>query len=240
MSYAAEQHDTGQKRWFQKKKLWLLSAIAVLLGAGLIILMNAGWSPIPDVGGGLIIEADPGTRIYVGDKLVGTTSVAFTWGELFGDQRHSAIALELSDEDQPITADMLSGPDATMLSQPSGMAIAGTANVKVTQQSAHLIRRADGAIDPVFALILEWFPPNEASGSYVLPVRLRKGPGPSAIYFDSGPVSTTGVPPPRFMRIFGRSPNETKTKCSFTAANPPSQFAEEIQTKGLWEPSGGK
>jgi hypothetical protein len=241
MSYVTDNDRAVEKRWFQKKKLWLLSAIAVLLGAGLVILLNAGWSPIPDVGGGLIVEADPGTRIYVGDKLVGTASVAFTWGQLFGDERHSAIAVELSDPEQPITAEMLSGPDSTMVSQPSGKAVAGTWNVQITQQSAYLIRRADGALDPVFALILEWSPPNqEGASSYLLPIRLRKGLAPSTIYFDSGPVSTTGGQPPRFMRIFGRSPNETKTKCSFTAANPPGQFGEEIETKGLWEPAGAK
>jgi len=240
MSYAAEQHDTGQKRWFQKKKLWLLAAIVFLLGTGLIILMNAGWGPIPDVGGGLIIEADPGTRIYVGDKLVGTTSVAFTWAQLFGDERHSAIATELSDSDQPITAEMLSGPDATMVSQPSGKAVAGTWNVDVTQQSAHLIRTSDGLLDPVFALILEWSPPNQPSRSYLLPIRLRKGPAPSSIYFDSGGVSTMGAQPPKIMKLLGRSPNETKTKCSYTATNPPRRFAEEIQTKGLWEPPAAK
>ena len=132
MSSAARQTDTGHKRWFHNKKLWFLVAIVVFVGAGLVILMNAGWSPIPDVGGGLIIEADPDTRIYVGDKLVGKTSVAFTWGQLFGDSRHSAIATELSDSDQPITAEMLSGPGAIMVSQPSGKAVAGTSNVQIT------------------------------------------------------------------------------------------------------------
>ncbi len=240
MSYVADNDRAVEKRWFQKKKLWLLAAIVVLMGVGLIILINAGWSPIPDVGGGLIIQADPDTRIYVGDKMVGTTSVAFTWGQLFGDEKHAAIALELSDPDQPILAEMLSGPDATMLSQPSGMGIAATGNVQVTQQSAYLMRRANGSFDPVFALILIWSPPNQASGSFLLPVRLRKGPAPSATYFDSGATTITGDQPPRFMRIFGRSPNETKTKCSFTAANPPATFAEEIKTKGLWEPGEAK
>jgi hypothetical protein len=239
MSYAAEQHDThdtGHKRRFQKKKLWLLAAIVVLMGVGLIILMNVGWSPIPDVGGGLLIEADPDTRIYVGDKLVGTTSVAFSWGELFGDERHSAMAVELSDPNQSITAEMLSGPGATIVSRPSGKSIVATVHVTVTQESPYLIRRADGSLDPVFASILDWFPPNQTSCRYLLPVRLRKGPA----YFDSAGTATMGGSPPRFMRIFGRSPNETRTKCSFKATNPPSQFAEEIQTKGLWEPPEAK
>ncbi len=238
MCNTAEEYGSAEKRWFQKRNTWIIGAVIVLL-LGVVVFISVDTSPIPDVGGGLIIEADPGTRIYVGDKVVGTTGVAFSWGELFGDERHSAIAVELSDPDISITAEMLSGPDATMISHPSGMGIGGTANVQVTQQSAHLIRRLDGALDPVFALILIWSPPNQPSGSYVLPIRLRKGPAPSAIYFDSVGLATTGVPPPRFMRILGRSPNETKTKCSFTAKSPPAQFAEEIKTKGLWEPGGG-
>ncbi len=189
--------------------------------------------------GGLIIQADPDTRIYVGDKLVGTTSVAFTWAQLFGDQRHSAIATELSDPNQPITAEMLSGEGATKLSEPNATGVVATANVQVTQGKDYMIRRADGSLDAVFAILLVWSPPNQTSASYLLPVRLRKGAS-SETYFGPGPVSTTGGQPPRFMRILGRSPNETKTKCSFTATNPPATVAEEIKTKGLWEPGEAK
>jgi hypothetical protein len=238
MSLPTEERQDIEKRWFQRKITWLIGAI-ILIGIALTVFVVVNQSPVPDVGGGLIIEADPDTRIYVGDRLVGKTSVTFSWGELFGDERHSAMAIELSDPDQSITAEMLSGEGATILSQPSGKAVAGTSNVDVTQQSAHLIRRVDGTLDPVFALILEWSTPNQGSGSYLLPIRLRKGPAPSEIYFDSGGVAITGAQPPRFMRILGRSPNEAKTKCSFTATNPPSQFTEEIQTRGLWEPAGG-
>ena len=239
MSLPTEQRQDIEKRWFQRKITSLIGTI-ILLGTGLIVFMSMNWGPVPDVGGGLIIEADPDTRIYVGDRLVGKTSVAFSWGELFGDERHSAMAIELSDPDQSIKAEMLSGQGATILSQPSGKAVAGTSNVDVTQQSAHLVRRADGTLDPVFALFLECSPPNQTSGSYLLPVRLRKGPAPSVTYFDSAGIATMGGSPSRFMRFFGRSPNETKTKCSFKAANPPFQFAEEIKSKGLWEPGSEK
>src|SRR5205814_912351 len=179
-----QEHRDVEKHWFQRKISWFIGAI-ILLGIGLIVFIGMNWSRTPDVGGGLIIEADPDTRIYVGDKLVGTTSVSFSWGELFGDERHSAMAVEISDPDQTITAEMLSGERSSLLSQPSGKSIVGTANVRITQGSSHLVRRADGTLDPVVALVLEWFPPNETSGSYLLPVRLRKGPTPSVIYFDS-------------------------------------------------------
>jgi hypothetical protein len=239
MSLPTEEHRDVERRWFQRRISWLIGAV-IVLAVGLVVFVSMRGGGIPDVGGGLFIEADPDTRIYVGDKLVGTTSVAFSWGELFGDEGHSAIAIELSNPDQALPAEMLSGPGAILLSQPSGQGIAGTWNVQVTQQSAYLIRRKDGELDPVFALILVWAPPNQDSSSYVLPIRLRKGSTPSVIYFDSAGVAITGAQPPRFMRFFGRSPNETKTKCSFKAMNPPSQLAEEIESKGLWEPVRAK
>jgi hypothetical protein len=239
MSHSTQEHQNVEKQRIRKKWRWIIAAIALLV-LGAVLIINSGWSPIPDVGGGLIIDADPDTRIYVGDKLVGTTSVAFSWRELFGDERHSGIAVELSDPTPAITAEMLSGPGATKLSEPSGMGIVGTGNVQITQQSAYLTRRADGALDAVFALKLVWSPPNRSSGNYLLPVRLRKGPVPSTIYFDSAGSATTAVLPSRIMRIMGRSANETKTKCSFTAKSLPPQFAEEIRTKGLWEPGGEK
>jgi hypothetical protein len=240
MSYAAEHHDPGRVRWFQNRKLWILAGVVIILGAGLIFLTNADWSPIPEVGGGLIIEADPDTRIYVGDELAGKRSVAFTWRQLFGDEKHPAIAAEIADPDQAITPEMLSGPDATFLSEPSGKAVTGTAHVQITQQSAHLVRRGDGSLDSVFALILVWSPPNQESRSYLLPVRLRKGPNPSTVCFDGGGSSIVGGQPPKIMRIFGRSPNEAKNKCSFKAVIPPTAFAKEISTKGFWETGGNK
>src|SRR6516225_6592988 len=120
MSLPTEERQEVQKSWFQRKIIWLIGAI-ILLGIGLTVFISMNWSRTPDVGGGLIIEADSDTRIYVGDKLVGTTSVSLSWGDLFGDERHSAMAIELSDPDQTITAEMLSGPGASVLSKPSGM-----------------------------------------------------------------------------------------------------------------------
>jgi len=195
------------------------------------------------VSGGLIIEVDPETRIYVGDKLVGISGVAFALGELFGDESHSAIAVELSDPDQPITAEMLSGSHATIVSQSIGMGISDTAmGVGVSgtvHVRAHLIRRADGALDPVFALILISSPPKHSPGSYLLPIRLRKGPAPSAFYFHLAGLARTEAWHP-FMNILGRPVNEANTKFSFTATNPPEPYAEEIKAKGLWEPTGAK
>jgi hypothetical protein len=70
MSLPPEEHQDVEKRWLHKKIPWLIGAI-ILLGTGLVVLVSMQGGPIPDVGGGLIIEADPDTRIYVGDKRVG-------------------------------------------------------------------------------------------------------------------------------------------------------------------------
>jgi len=234
MSYAAE-NDHSDERWFQNIRFWRIALLFILLSIGLVILIDASWNPISDLDGGFTIEADPDTRIYVGDRLVGTSSVAFSWGELFGDEKHSGFALEMSDPDQPITAEMLSGPNATIVLEEFSMRIGGTGDVR-----AHIIRTVDGALDPVFALILEWTPPNQSPGRYLLPIRLRQGPTPSASYFKLTGGATTGDWHPRIMKVFFQSVNETTTKWSFTATDPPSQFADEIKANGLWEPAGAK
>src|SRR5262245_25070113 len=107
MSNAAEESNSTENGWFRKRRTWIIPASVLLLLVVGIVIFIASSSPIPDVGGGLIIEADPDTRIYIGDKLIGTTSVAFNWRELFGDERHSAMAMKLSDPNQAPTAEML-------------------------------------------------------------------------------------------------------------------------------------
>jgi hypothetical protein len=232
MSYATENDDSGDKRSFQNLRFWRIGLLIILLATGVVFLIDASWNPISVMDGGLIIESDSDTRIYVRDKQVGTTSVVFSWGELIGDESHSAIAVELSDPDQFLTAEMLSVPNGTIVSDPSGMGFSGSAHVR-----PYLIRRADGVLDHVFALIVEWPLPNHARSTYLLPIRLRQGPAPSVSYFDSAAVATSEDWHPRIMRVFYKSLNERNTKYSFTASHPPSKFAEEIKTKGLWEPS---
>src|SRR5216683_1179525 len=83
MSYHAEAYEDYDRPWFLKKSLWIIAAVILcLLAAGVGIFTYVGLNKIPDVGGGLTIEADPDTRIYIADKLVATTNVTFTWEEL--------------------------------------------------------------------------------------------------------------------------------------------------------------
>jgi hypothetical protein len=226
MSYAAEQQDTRRKGWLHNKKLLLFAAIVILLGTGVIILISAFSSPIPE-GGGLIIEADPGTRIYVGDKLVGTRKVSFSWGQLLGDENHEALATKVSDNDWG----ELPANEAASILKIDSIGVVNTTNVFVSG-SGYFFRRRDGSLDQVFAIILR-SPPNQTRTIFRLPVRLRKGEKPSTPYFT---VRTGLTNPSSFNRNLGRSPNESTAMIRFTVQIPPSETAEEIETSGLWEP----
>src|SRR6266849_2296429 len=63
-----------------------------------------------------------------------------------------------------------------------GVGAVGTSNVSFSG-NGYLIRRPDGTLDQVFAFLLDWSPPNQPSGQYLLAVRLRKGTGASTAYF---------------------------------------------------------
>src|SRR5207244_5577278 len=87
MSLAAEENSSAKKGWFRKGKPWIIAAVLLLLLASGAVILIVSSNPVPEIGGGLMIEADPGTRIYAGDKRVGTTRMTFSWAELFGDEK---------------------------------------------------------------------------------------------------------------------------------------------------------
>jgi hypothetical protein len=239
MSYHAETYEDYDRPWFQKKSLWSIAAVILcLLAAGIGIFTYVGLSKIPDIGGGLTIEADPGTRIYIGDKLVGTTNVTFTWTELFGDDKHQALAFELPDLNAKVTPDLISGAGAKVLDS-QGTGRNDSLVIKVAGDK-YMMRRADCTLDEVFAYVIDWAPPDQPPRRFLLPIRVRKGKGNSTDYFNpigSGSSASSG---PGFVKAFGRSPIEVQENLRFSAGTPPPQFAEEIKTKGLWEPGGEK
>lgn len=239
MSVPTEEHQDADKRWFQTTSIWIIGAIIFfLLVAGLVLFTVVGFGRTPDVGGGLTIEADPGTRIYIGEKLVGTSQVSFSWGELFGDDRQEGLAEKLPDPIAALRPELVIEPGSKILNT-GGVGAVGTSNVSFSG-NGYLIRRSDGALDQVFAVLLDWSPPNQPSGRYLLPVRLRKGTGASTAYFTSGSTGTSASSSPEYVRLFGKSPNTSTTISKFTAKGPPPEFAEEIKARGLWEPAGTK
>jgi hypothetical protein len=239
MSYHADEFEDFKKPWYQKKSPWIIAAIVFcFLVVGVVIFTYVGMSRIPDIGGGLTIEADPDARIYIGDKLVGTTSVTFTWPEVFGDEKHPAMAMELLDPKATATPDLISGPGAKILdSQNTGRT--GTLMLRVSGDK-YMMRRADGALDEVFGYVLFWAPSDQPPRLFFLPIRIRKGKDDSTVSFSSTGTGTSASSNPSFIKAFGRSPVEVQETLKFSAATPPRQFAEEIKTKGMWEPGGEK
>jgi hypothetical protein len=244
MSYLGQEFEhSEQPAWYQKKTPWIIAGVFLcLLAAGIGVLTYEGATRIPEVGGGVTIEADPDTKIYLGDKQVGTTQVSFTWEELFGDEKHNAIAIELLSPASAVTAEMVSGPGATILESQSGPG--GSMGLNTIMRKSgfrYLIRRADEQLDQVEAIIIDWTAVNETPRRYLLPLRLRKGKGASTVFFNlSGTGSSSSGRAPSFMKAFGRPPEELKESWRFSAGSPPAKFAEEIKSKGLWEPAGNK
>jgi hypothetical protein len=236
MSYHAADDPDVPLPWFQKKStLMIAAAVLCLLAAGVGIFSYVRMSKIPDIGGNLTIEADPDTRIYIGDKLVGTTNATFTWAELFGDEKHQPLAVEMPAPGIAVTPDAISDSGAKfLLSETSS---SGGVREATYSSEKHLIRRSDGALDHVFVIIVDCY--LDRPRRYLVPIRVRKGDPPVA-YFSEGGSSMSVSSMPGFIKAFGRSPAEIKIGRKFTPASPPSQYAEEIKTKGLWEPSGEK
>jgi hypothetical protein len=241
---AADDPDVVQP-WFLRKSAWIIAAIVFcLLAVGVVgvvgvgIFTFVGLRKVPEIGGGLKIEADPNTRIYFGDRLVvGETQpsavVYSLWPELFGDEKHTPWAVQLPDADTKVTPEMVSGPGTKLLVS-QGIGGGGSQIAKVSGDE-YWIRRADGSLDHVFAIVIDWAPPDQLPRRFLLPVRVRKGKGASTVYFNaSGSGSSTSGP--SFVRSYGQAPIEVKMFRKFTAGSPPGQFAEEIKTKGLWEP----
>src|SRR5205823_14362366 len=107
-----------------------------------------------------------------------------------------------------VTAEMVSGPGATILESQGGPGGAmGLATINVGNSGFwYLIRQEDGQLDKVEAIIIDWSPANEPPRRYLLPLRLRKGSGSSTEFFSlTGSASSTSGGP-GFMKAFGRPP----------------------------------
>jgi hypothetical protein len=238
MSYHPGDDPDVPKPWFMKKTVWIIAAIVFLfLGAGTVSLIIAGMRKVPEIGGGVTIEADPDTRIYIGDKFVGTTQVSLTWEEIFGDEKHEAVAVEQPMGD-PVMPDTLGGPGCTILEQQSiggggsgvtGLMVSGSGNT-------YLLRRADGSLDEMTAIIIDWTQANYPPRRFMLPVRLRKGQGGLTVYFNQSGTGSSTRGGSGVAKIFGQSPIEVKKTYRFSAGPPPVKYAEEIKSKGFWEP----
>jgi hypothetical protein len=238
MSYAAEHQDTGRKRWFHKKKLGLLAAIVLFLGVGVAVFNYDAWlNLLGDGGGSIDFKAVPGTRIYIGDKLVGHDAVSFTYYKLFTNKNRKPQAIEVTNSRVFELTEYL-GPGTELLNSES---IGGVGSALLHTSGKNLLtRRSDGSLDQVFVFILDWTPPNEPARRFLLPVRLRQGEGHSSSFFMQAAMGVTATGNPTYMKWLGRPDQSSETTIDFIISPPPRKFAKEIETDGLWEPSEDK
>jgi hypothetical protein len=240
MSYSPgdmSQKTQNQVLW---KKAWIIFAVAfALLAIELALYTYKGGIKISDVAGGVTIEAEPDTRIYIGDKLAGTTQVSFTWQEVFGDENNQPIAKELPNASSPITPELISGPGASKLESERTVGFRDSSETIRDSGTNYLMRRANGDLDQAIGIIIDWDVDPGPDRHYLLVVRLRKGLSPSKLYFTQSFGQTLGHGSP-IRKVLGLSSNEVTKVWRFSAGQTPKKFAEEIETKGLWEPVVGK
>lgn len=232
MSYHADEEEEVSQPRDLKQSVWMLVVFVSIFSAVFGLYAYLGRGGRNDYVGEMSIEPDLDTRIYLGNKLVGTTQVSFTWEELFGDESYQATMLDLP-YPAGATPELVSGSGAKFLysRQLSGRSVTdvGESGQVITvfkvSGDEFFVRRANSSLDHVIALVIEWTPPGRPHRRILLPLRVRKGQGDSTVYFFG---------------VFGTSsgPGHASLSQRFTAWGPPDEFTEEIKTKGLWEPEG--
>jgi hypothetical protein len=234
MSYHAQDFQHPEHpAWYQRKALWIIAGVLVcLLAAGVGFLTYTGVRNIPDIGGSMTFEGDPDTRIYIGDKLVGTTQVTVTWAQLLGNENQEPLAIELSSADT-VTAELISGPGAKILERRNHAT--GHTPWMDDREDSYLIRRADGALDHVYIWLIELTKTNHPRRLVIL-MRARKGTAGSTISFDRSGGSGSHHSSPSFVKAFGKPPEEFVDFWHLSRYSPPDELEEEAKKKGYWEP----
>jgi len=234
MPYAAEENRGVQSRVSRKEKFWRIVAAVLLLGFAVAVSYYVWLSRTPEVGGRLNLKGTTDTKFFANDQLIGHSQVSFDLRELFGGRYHKPLAIELADFPTTAIAELVSGPGAQVLHSESIGGIGG-ASVDISGERI-LARRADGSLDQVFAFVFDWRPPNEPARRFLLPVRPRLVTVPSKNLFGQGGMSCTGTRNPFSKRILGHPAQESILTIDLAPVAAPNEFAEEIETKGLWEP----
>jgi hypothetical protein len=182
----------------------------------------------------MTFEGDPDTRIYIGDKLVGTTQATVTWAELLGNEHQEPLAIQLSSTDT-VTAELISGPGAKILERRNHAT--SHSPTMDDREDSYLIRRADGALDHVEVYLIEFTGTDEHRRLVIL-LRARKGTAGSTISFERNGGSGSHYSSPGFVKAFGKPPEELEHFWRLSRYMPPDEFKEEVKKKGYWEPGG--
>ncbi len=242
------EHEVEQRPFRKRRVLAVDVVVALLLGAGcfwfLVSLVQRA-KGIPDVDGSVLIQAEPGMRVFVGDRLMGTGEVRLKWPELLSEEAGVSPATEL-----PLTADLLT-PET--LGEPGSSGIinpfCSSKTVKVplgggdlsASSEEWLLRRPDGMLDQVYAIVLDWNPPFEEHRRLLVPVRVRRPAAePPAFIFGLGGGIGYSSHGGFLSKLFGKAPTEWTMSLDFHAGNLPRGLVEDYKRKGILEHYKGK
>jgi hypothetical protein len=220
----------------KKRTLIGLAVVVVLfLGGVWAWLLFRGVRGVPDVSGGITVQAPPGTRLFLGDHACGTGTIHLSWRDLLARDSEELGLLDV-DPTAPLTPELVGGPGARSL-QMGSMGGGGVSGANVASQE-FLLRRADGSLDQVIAILVSCQPPRGRPRNLLLPLRMRAAPGSPPFYITGQGSSFSASSTPVFFKLFGRSPQRWDINWQFTAGTPPAEFAREVNEKGMWEPPG--
>jgi hypothetical protein len=223
----------------------LLNKKSLLIGGGVVLfLLFITWfigtffavRSVPALGGGISISAAPGVKIYVGDKLMPNGNIWLNWAELLGDDGHERLAVDVGQDSNPLTAEALAGPGAQVLERT--VQGGGRANVTLITAFQYLLRQADGMLDQVFVLQIDRSQPRDPSRRFLVLIRPREGKGDSSANLSAATTRISAISRAPLLKVLGLSATELNLHIAFSRATPPDEFAQEIKTKGLWEPPG--
>src|SRR5262245_52083125 len=97
MSYHVSDESDIRHQSLERKRGWMIfGGLFLVLVIAMVILNSVGNRHASEIGGGVIIETDPDTRIYIGEKQVGTTQLTLSWEELLGNEKHTPMAIHLA------------------------------------------------------------------------------------------------------------------------------------------------
>jgi hypothetical protein len=223
----------------------MLRKKSVLAGIGLLFillvlvwswLLYRGMKDVPDVGGSLEIQVEPGMRVFLGDRLMGSGGFRLGLADLLkGGEGSPAVELPLTGG--PLDAEFLSGPGARSL-KTNSLGKGSTGNLAV-ENDERFLRRADGTLDQVFAIVLDLNPPGQNRRRLFLPLRVRAPDGQPPVYITTGGSGFSSTNGPAFVKFFGKSPQEWTVVLQFRTGVPPQEFGDDYKNGKLWEPMKG-
>lgn len=215
--------------------LWVLGVVLLLaVAAWLWFVWNQGPRNAYGLGGVLKLEAPAGMRLYVGDKLVGTGTTELSWDDIFGVEGQPGLAVMLQ-PNAGAAAEKLVEPNMVILDikRSGDTKVANNEGISLSAANERwLVQRADGQIDLVFVLIGSVSATHQQERHFILFIRPRFGPEGHSAYIEPGSHGGTS----RGKVLFGVIPGKLDQHWQFMPAEPPSEFAEAIKQKGLWEP----